>query len=38
MTLSYLFALPTGASVVLVNILAFVLFTVLGAIRNKYSR
>lgn len=37
-TLSYLLALPTGASVVLVNILAFILFSILGKIRNTCSR
>lgn len=37
-TLSYFYALPTGASVVLVHIFSFLLFSILGAIRNKYSR
>ena len=37
-TLSYLFALPTGAIIVLVNIFAFILFSVLGKIRNTCSR
>ena len=37
-TLSYFLALPTGASIVLVNIIAFILFSLLGAIRNKCSR
>ncbi len=37
-TLSYLFALPAGASVVLVNILVFILFSILGKIRNTCSR
>ncbi len=38
MSISYFFAAPTGASVVLVNIFVFLLFSVLGAIRNKCSR
>lgn len=37
-TFSYFYATPTGASIVMVNILAFLLFTVLGAIKNKHSR
>ncbi len=37
-TLSYFYAVPTGASIVLVNILAFVLFSIIGTVRNKHHR
>ncbi len=38
MMISYFYAAPTGASIVIVNIGLFLVFTLLGAIRNKYSR
>lgn len=35
LTVSYLFAAPTGASVVLVNVLVFLVFAVIGGIRKR---
>jgi hypothetical protein len=36
--ISYLYATPTGASVVIINIVAFGLFWLIGAIKNKGGR
>jgi len=36
--ISYLYATPAGASVVLMNIFVFVLFWIIGAISHKYPR
>ena len=38
MTASYFYAAPTGASIVLVNIFAFVLFSVVGAVKSGRNR
>lgn len=35
LTVSYLFAAPTGASVVIVNIVCFVIFSLIGFIKNR---
>lgn len=37
MLVSYLFSAPTGASVVAVNIVAFLLFCAIGTVKNKIS-
>ena len=35
LTVSYLFAAPTGASVVVVNIVCFLIFSLIGFIKNR---
>lgn len=35
LTVSYLFATPTGASVVMVNVICFLIFALVGAVKNR---
>ncbi|MBQ6811321.1 MAG: metal ABC transporter permease, partial [Firmicutes bacterium] len=35
LTVSYLFAAPTGASVVMINVACFVIFSLIGTLRNR---
>lgn len=35
LTVSYLFAAPTGASVVMINVACFIVFSIIGAVKNR---